>query len=83
MLWPKKIHARNLVTKKYSCGSKIPFPRPPHNFSNGPSLTECGRQRSEVKKLSLHRCALRKFHVTYSQNTRDQIYTNGTKSKRA
>ena len=32
----KKIHTRNLITKKNSCGSKIPHP--PHNFSNGPSL---------------------------------------------
>ena len=32
----KKIHTRNLITKKNSCGSKIPLP--PHNFSNGPSL---------------------------------------------
>ena len=32
----KKIRARNLITKKNSCGSKIPLP--PHNFSNGPSL---------------------------------------------
>ena len=33
----KKIHTRNLITKKNSCGSKIPLP--PHNFSNGPSLS--------------------------------------------
>ena len=33
---PKKIHTRNLITKKNSCRSKIPHP--PHNFSNGPSL---------------------------------------------
>ena len=32
----KKNHTRNLTTKKSSCGSKIP--RPPHKFSNGPSL---------------------------------------------
>ena len=31
-----KIHAKNLITKKNSCSSKIPLP--PHNFSNGPSL---------------------------------------------
>ena len=30
----------------------------------------------EVKTLSLKRCALHKFHVTDSQNTRDQITTN-------
>ena len=36
MLWPKKIHTRNSVTKKNSCGSKIPLP--PHNISSGPSL---------------------------------------------
>ena len=34
----KKIHTRNLITKKNSCGSKIPLPPAPHNFSNGPSL---------------------------------------------
>ena len=34
----KKIHIRNLITKKNSCGSKIPLLHP-HNFSNGPSLT--------------------------------------------
>ena len=32
----KKIHTRNLITKKNSCSSKIP--PPPHNFSNGPFL---------------------------------------------
>ena len=32
----KKIHTRDLITKKNSCGSKIPHP--PHNVSNGPSL---------------------------------------------
>ena len=37
----KKIHTRNLITKKNSCGSKIPLPPPPPlNFSNGPSLNE-------------------------------------------
>ena len=34
---PKKIHTRNLITKKHYCGSKIPTPTP-HNFSNGKSL---------------------------------------------
>ena len=44
----KKIHTRNLTTKKYSCGSKIPLfpskPPPPahHNFSNDPSFTSHG-----------------------------------------
>ena len=33
----KIIHIRTLITKKISCGSKIPLPSP-HNFSNGPSL---------------------------------------------
>ena len=33
----KKIHTRNLITKKNSCGLKIP-PSPPPNFSNDPSL---------------------------------------------
>ena len=40
MLRPEKIHTRNLITKKNSCGSKIPYS--PHNFSNGPPLTLIG-----------------------------------------
>ena len=36
MLRPKKIHTWNLITKKNSCGSKIPLP--PRNISNGPFL---------------------------------------------
>ena len=42
MLWPKKTHTRNLITKKNSCGSKIPHPPPRHNCSNGQSLTGDG-----------------------------------------
>ena len=30
-----------MITNKNSCGSKIPLPPPPHNFSNGPSLIPC------------------------------------------
>ena len=37
-----KIHAKNLITKKNSCSSKIPLP--PHNFSNGPSLRQTHNQ---------------------------------------
>ena len=36
MLWPKKIHTRNLITKIIPAARK--FPPPPHNFFNGPSL---------------------------------------------
>ena len=36
MLRPKKIHTRNLITKKIPVARKFPTP---HNFSNGPSLT--------------------------------------------
>ena len=36
MLGPKKIHTRNLITKKIPAARKSP---PPYNFSNGPSLT--------------------------------------------
>ena len=35
MLWPKKIHTRNLITKKTPVARK--FPSPP-NFSDGPFL---------------------------------------------
>ena len=36
MLWPKKIHTRNLTTKKIPT-PRNPPPPPPHTFSNGPS----------------------------------------------
>ena len=48
MLWPKKIHIRNLITKKNSCGSKIPHPPSPHNFSNGPFLKRWKRVLTKV-----------------------------------
>ena len=35
---PQKIHTRNLITKKIPAARKFPFPLP-HNFSNGPSLS--------------------------------------------
>ena len=41
MLWPKKNSLNEFDNERNSCGSKIPLhPPPPHNFSNGPSLTE-------------------------------------------
>ena len=40
----KKIHTRNLITKKNSCGSKIPHS--PHNFSNGPFLTRTSTKQT-------------------------------------
>ena len=49
MSWPKKIHTRNLITKKKSCDSKIPLPPPPHNFSNGPSLRKRLRETTGGK----------------------------------
>ena len=40
MLWPKKNSCKEFDNeKKNSSISKIPLPPPPHNFSNGPSLT--------------------------------------------
>ena len=38
MLWPKKNSYKEFANEKNSGGSKIPLL--PHNFSNGPSLTE-------------------------------------------
>ena len=43
----KKIDTRNLITKKNSCGSKIP---PPQNFSNGPSLIRPRKSGSQLLK---------------------------------
>ena len=50
----KKIHTKNLITKKNSCCSKIPHS--PNNFSNDPSLRAClhgggGPQVDEVTRL--------------------------------
>ena len=36
----KKNSYKEFDNKKNSCGSKIPHPPPPHNFSNGPSLSD-------------------------------------------
>ena len=40
MLWPKKNSCKEFDNEKNSCCSKIPlpFPPPPHSFSNGPPL---------------------------------------------
>ena len=35
----KKIHTRNLITKKVPAARKFPSPPHPNNFSNGPSLS--------------------------------------------
>ena len=51
----KKIDTRNLITKKNSCGSKIPHP--PHNFSNGLSLRRSWQH--EITK------PLKFLHVNY------------------
>ena len=39
MLWPTKKSYKEFDNEKNSCGSKIPLPSPPNNFSNGPSLS--------------------------------------------
>ena len=46
MLRPKKIHTRNLITKKkFPVAREFPTPLPPpHNFSNGPSLSSTADQ---------------------------------------
>ena len=36
----KNIHKKNLITKKIPVTRKFPPPPPPHNFSNGPSLSD-------------------------------------------
>ena len=38
MPWPNKNSYKEFDNEKNSCGSKVPLPPPPHNFSNGPSL---------------------------------------------
>ena len=40
MLWPKKMHTRNLMREKIPAARKFPspLPPPPHNFSDGPSI---------------------------------------------
>ena len=46
MLWPKKIHARSLITKKKFRWLEN---SPPNNFSNGPSLTWCNLKELTTK----------------------------------
>ena len=49
----KKIHTRNLITKKNSCSSKIPLP--PHNFSNNPSLIKDNPSVQSTVKVLLNK----------------------------
>ena len=49
MLRPKKIHTRNLITKKIPAARK--FPSPPHNFSNGHSQLLLGSSRNALPRL--------------------------------
>ena len=58
MLWPKKIHTRNLITKKNSWGSETPLP-PSYNFSNGPSLT----RKRQILKFSRANCVRKQLTV--------------------
>ena len=64
MLWPK-IHTRNLITKKNSCGSKIPLP--PNNFSNGPSLIDCFYLDAANKSLITTVSGRKKFNCFLSK----------------
>ena len=51
-------------------------------ITKGYGVRATRRQRSKVKTLLLQRCALRKFHVTDGQNTRDKI-TSDKRSRHA
>ena len=68
------VHTYNSVYDKYQ--------QTPLQTSNNQRLRSAGRKRSKVKRLLLHCCALRMFHVKDSQNTRDQIKSE-RRSKRA
>ena len=50
MLWPKKNSYKEFDNEKNSCGSNIPLPPPPNNFSNGPSLM--GLQQGAHQRLN-------------------------------
>ena len=64
MLWPKKNSYKEFDNEKNSCGSQIPLP--PHNFSNGPSLS-C----FIVSNVSLVRRRSLSEALYLSYNTRD------------
>jgi len=68
MLWPKKIRTRNLITKKNSCGSKIPHP-PPISFL---MVRPLGHKRGSLCQAVLaetvetgtkNRCVIEATHV--------------------
>ena len=70
---------------------KLRFPRQNQSSSvakrrrrrRRPFRCQCSRSLTiEGQLLMLQRCALRKFHVTNGQNTRDQV-TSDRRSKRA
>ena len=50
--------------------------------SNNQRLGSVGDNDRKFKRFQLQRCALRKFHVTHGQKTRDQ-FTSDRKSKGA
>ena len=67
----KKIHTRNLITKKNSCLSKIPHP--PHNFSNGPSLRVDGKPTVLTKQV--HKPCTVTCHITFKTAVNVNIFS--------
>ena len=70
MLWPKKIHTRNLITKKNFL--RLENSPPPHNFSNGPSLSnkhsaQPGVNKDQLEDLFNMVCNLTDFGESRSQ----------------
>ena len=62
----KKIHTRNLRNEKNSSGTKIPL-SPPHNFSNGPSLSNSHQclSLSEMVTVKWNWSRLKEVHEWY------------------
>ena len=63
---PKKIHTRNVITKKIPAAQK--FPSPPHNFSNGPSL----KSTEKLSRLShIQICHIKVASITFRGSPRE------------
>ena len=75
-LWPKKIHSRNLITKKkflrLENSPLPPPPPPPHNFFTGPSVATYNRGERCVTSLKTAAKETNYYQTFCSQYCRDK-----------
>ena len=78
MLWPKKIHTRNLITKKNCCGWKIPQSQTSIRISRGTGsfrVVSQGLSRPVLENLPFLIFAFISFRFTYYLRSQKGRYT--------